>query len=103
MMTGWLEDYEKLFHMMRKHVEYKDKVLSECIFLTHNHKRHLLNLKTAPEAEKTLWTPDNQETKISEYGGENIRYEYKLKREYIHQFKELHNSIIPWNKIRYIF
>ena len=100
---GWLDDYKKLFELMNEHVEYKDQVLSECIFLTHNFKKHLANLDNHPETEESLWTPENQETKISEYGGENIRYEYQLKREYIKSFRELHNSIIPWNKIRYIF
>jgi len=53
--------------------------------------------------EYLLWTPDIQETKISQYGGENIRYLAPLKREYIKQFKELHQEIVPWNTIRYIF
>ena len=100
---GWLEDYAKLFEMMNEYVEYKDQVLSECIFLTHNFKKHLANLDNHAETEETLWTPDVQETKTSQYGGENIRYEYQLKREYIKRFRELHNNIIPWNKIRYIF
>ncbi len=100
---GWLDDYKKLFNMVNRYVDYKDQVLSECIFLTHNLNKHVVNLENHPETEQTLWTPEIQETKISQYGGENLRYKYKLKKEYIYQFKELHNSIIPWNKIRYIF
>tara|TARA_R100001463_G_scaffold17054_4_gene43986 strand:+ start:1375 stop:2229 length:855 start_codon:yes stop_codon:yes gene_type:complete len=100
---GWLEDYEFLFNMMNDYVDYKKQVLAEVIFLTHNFKRHVVNLENHPETELTLWTPGIQETKISQYGGSNLRYKHTLKREYIQQFKELHNRKIPWNKIRYIF
>ena len=100
---GWLKDYEYLFNMMNDYVDYKKEVLAEVIFLTHNFKRHILNLEKNPETEITLWTPEIQETKISQYGGSNLRYHHELKRDYIYQFKQLHNSIIPWNTIRYIF
>ena len=66
-------------------------------------REHKLNLKNNPQAEVDLWVPNIQETKTSQYGCENIRYNYKLKREYIKEFKDLHNKIIPWNTIRYIF
>ena len=100
---GWLNDYFELFKLMDKYIEIKENVLSECIFLTHNIERHTLNLKNNPQTEVDLWTPNIQETKTSQYGCENIRYNYKLKREYIKEFKDLHNKIIPWNTIRYIF
>jgi len=100
---GWLDDYEKLFDMVNRYVDYKDQVLSECIFLTHNLNKHVVNLENHPETEQTLWTPDIQEAKTSQYGGSNLRYRHTLKREYIYQFKQLHKSITPWNKIRYIF
>ena len=100
---GWLEDYKDLFNMMNDYVDYKKQVLAEVIFLTHNFKRHILNLEKNPETEVTLWTPEIQETKTSQYGGSNLRYHHELKRDYIYQFKQLHNSIIPWNTIRYIF
>ena len=48
-------------------------------------------------------TPNIQENKISSYGGNNLRYKFQLKEKYITQFKKLHNEIIPWNTIRYIF
>tara|TARA_R110001583_G_scaffold128208_2_gene279996 strand:+ start:39 stop:785 length:747 start_codon:yes stop_codon:yes gene_type:complete len=101
----WLEDYEMLFKEVNSLVEkkYKNKVKSEVIFLTHNFKKHIVNTENHPETEITLWKPEIQETKISQYGGENIRYEYRFKRKSIKQFKELHNEIIPWNTIRYIF
>ena len=100
---GWLEDYKDLFNLVNTHVQNKDKVLSECIFLTHNFKKHTVNLGKHPETEVDLWVLDKQEVKRSQYGGENIRYKLGLKSEYIQEFKQLHESIIPWNTIRYIF
>jgi len=100
---GWLEDYKDLFNLVNTHVKNKDIVLSECIFLTHNFKKHTVNISRHPETEVDLWVLKRQEVKTSQYGGENIRYKLGMKAEYIKQFKELHQSIIPWNKIRYIF
>ena len=100
---GWLEDYANLFNMVNDYVQYKDQVLSEVIFLTHNFKKHVINLARHPETEIDLWVAEKQETKVSQYGGENTRYKLSLKSEYIRQFKQLHNQIIPWNTIRYIF
>jgi len=101
----WLEDYEELFAIVNGVVkkEYKKDVLSEVIFLTHNKKKHEYNIVNGLRGEDLLWTPEVQEDKQSTYGGENIRYKRKYKSEAIEQFKKLHNSIIPWNKIRYIF
>lgn len=100
---GWLEDYADLFIMLNNYVEYKSEVLAEVIFLTHNKKKHIANLLRVIDSESTLWTPENQENKISEYGGTNIRYKHNLKRDYIKDFISLHTKIIPWNTIRYIF
>ena len=100
---GWLEDYYDLFTMMNDYIEHKDQVLSECIFLTHNFKKHVVNLQKHPKTEVDLWVLDRQEVKRSQYGGENVRYKLGIKSEYIRQFTELHNQVIPWNTIRYIF
>ena len=100
---GWLEDYKDLFNMVNTYVKNKDKVLSECIFLTHNIKKHTVNLQNHPKTEVDLWVISKQEAKRSQYGGENIRYKLSLKSEYISEFKQLHNQIIGWNTIRYIF
>ena len=100
---GWLEDYADLFNMVNDYVHYKDQVLAEVIFLTHNFKKHTVNLERHPKTEMDLWVLDRQELKRSQYGGENIRYKLSLKGEYIKQFRKLHNQIIPWNTIRYIF
>ena len=100
---GWLEDYKNLFNLVNTHVKNRDIVLSECIFLTHNFKKHTVNISRHPETEVDLWVLKRQEVKTSQYGGENIRYKLGMKAEYIQQFKQLHQSIIPWNRIRYIF
>ena len=100
---NWLSDYKELFNMMNDYVDYKNVVLSECIFLTHNENKHYDNLAKNPKTEKDLWKPKLQTTKQSQYGGINIRYKAKLKSDFIEQFKELHEKTIPWNKIRYIF
>ncbi len=102
---NWQKDYEQLFKSLNTIVEeeYKHKVLAEVIFLTHNQDKHFRNLEKHPKTEKHLWVPEIQETKTSQYGGKNVRYKAKLKQKFINQFIELHDSIIPWNTIRYIF
>jgi spore photoproduct lyase len=103
--NGWLTDYEELFQMLDDYVEdhHKDIVKAEVIFLTHNKDKHHWNLDNNVPGEDLLWTPNIQEEKISQYGGENIRYKMDYKSIMIDEFKALHDNIIPWNKIRYIF
>jgi len=100
---GWYEDYKYLFQMVNDYVDYKDQVLAEVIFLTHNEKKHKYNLDNNLPGENYLWVPKIQENKTSQYGGKNVRYKRYLKIKSINQFKSLHQEIIPWNKIRYIF
>lgn len=101
----WLKAYKNLFRTVDSLVEngYKDRVKAEVIFLTHNEKKHQYNLDNDLTGEDFLWKPHMQESKISEYGGHNIRYKHDLKDGYIQQWTELHDEIIPWNTIRYIF
>jgi len=101
--NGWLKDYEELFEYVNTYIDNKDEVKAEVIFLTHNKNKHINNTIKNEKAERLLWSPEIQEAKISEYGGENIRYKYMLKAKFISQFKFIHNKIIPWNTIRYIF
>ena len=101
--SGWLEDYKFLFQMCNDYIDYKDEVKCEVIFLTHNEKKHFYNIKARITGENLLWTPHNQEIKTSQYGGKNFRYRRDLKADYIKDFITLHNSVIPWNTIRYIF
>jgi spore photoproduct lyase len=102
---GWLEQYRILFEGVDAIVDRKHKhlVKAEVIFLTHNKGKHQYNLANNLPGEDLLWKPEIQEGKISQYGGENIRYKHGLKAQYIKQWTELHDKIIPWNTIRYIF
>ena len=99
---NYLDDYKKLFKLVDTIIDdsIKDKVKAECIFLTHNKKMHIINNE---EIERLLWKPSIQETKISQYGNENIRYKYELKRRFIDSFLNAHEKEIPWQKVRYIF
>lgn len=99
----WLHEYSKLFEQVNSLVKYKDKVKAEVIFLTHNKNKHEYNKQENLGDENLLWQPEIQEAKVSQYGGDNIRYQWEEKNQFIHQFKTLHNKIIPWNTIRYIF
>jgi spore photoproduct lyase len=100
---GWLVEYPELFRQVNGSVENKDKVKAEVIFLTHNVGKHNYNLAHKIPGEELLWRPDLQEDKVSEYGGENIRYIAYLKAKYIKAWTKQHDQIIPWNTIRYIF
>ena len=101
--NNWLEDYEYLFQMVDNYVDYQNEVKCEVIFLTHNENKHNYNLANNITGESLLWNTDIQENKISQYGGKNIRYKHNLKAQYIKQWINLHDKIIPQNKIRYIF
>jgi len=104
---GWLAEYEKLFEKInrfaKEHKWNDGSVKAEVIFLTHNKDKHEYNEKNKIMGEELLWTPSIQESKESQYGGKNIRYAQGCKSNYIKQFTELHDAIIPWNTIRYIF
>lgn len=102
---GWLDEYEELFVTLnRESKKFKrDEVKAEVIFLTHNENKHEYNLQHNLPGEELLWKPEIQESKISQYGGENIRYRAGYKAKRIEEFKALHQKVIPWNTIRYIF
>jgi len=103
----WLDEYEYLLIRVKEHAMYNrwntDTIKAEVIFLTHNKKKHEYNLEHKIPGEDLIWKPEIQETKISQYGGENIRYVSSDKSRYIEEFRKLHGDIIPWNTIRYIF
>lgn len=101
---NWLEEYEYLFYMVNDYISYKNVVKAEVIFLTHNENKHIYNIvNNIPGEEEYLWVPTIQEDKVSQYGGKNIRYKHHLKNDFIKSFIMLHDEIIPWNTIRYIF
>ena len=103
----WLFYYGFLFKEIAIAAEdifkWNEGVKAEVIFLTHNKKKHEYNLEHKIPGEDLIWKPEIQETKISQYGGENIRYVSSDKSRYIEDFRKLHADIIPWNTIRYIF
>ena len=103
----WLSEYKELFTDVRALSlvrNWRDKgVKAEVIFLTHNEQKHLYNLEYKLPGEELLWVPKIQESKTSQYGGKNIRYEHNRKADYIKQWTELHDEIIPWNQVRYVF
>jgi spore photoproduct lyase len=104
---NWLKHYEGLFRnvafMAKRHGWDLTRVKAEVIFLTHNEEKHWYNVANKLPGEEFLYVPKIQESKTSQYGGNNLRYEHKRKSDYIKQFKSLHDEVIPWNTIRYIF
>jgi spore photoproduct lyase family protein len=102
---GWLDDYREMFELLDAavHPKVKAQMESEVIFLTHNYWQHQTNLDINPKAEEVLWRPDIQETKRSQFGGINVRYQHQLKARLIDEFKALQGEVIPWCPIRYIF
>lgn len=102
---GWLEDYRELFEQLNAmvHPKVKEQMSCEVIFLTHNQAQHETNLSINPKAEGLIWAPGIQESKRSQFGGMNVRYQYRLKAQWIREFRQLQEKIIPWCAIRYIF
>jgi spore photoproduct lyase len=104
---NWLNYYEELFYDINNHAwTYgwpTESVKAEVIFLTHNEAKHWFNVDNKLPGEELIWVPKIQEAKTSQYGGQNVRYEHRRKSDYINNWKALHDRIIPWNEIRYIF
>ena len=104
---NWLQHYMSLFNLIDRIAKNNgwadDRVKAEVIFLTHNEAKHWYNVEHKIPGEEFLWTPKIQESKTSQYGGSNVRYEHRRKADYIQQFRDLHDRTLPWNTIRYIF
>ncbi|ADB38360.1 spore photoproduct lyase family protein [Spirosoma linguale] len=102
---AWRNDYRELFRQLDASLrpEVRQQLKSEVIFLTHNQRQHQANLAINPKAEELLWVPELQESKVSQFGGWNIRYEHQLKRKMIAVFEDMVRDEIPWCEIRYIF
>lgn len=97
----WLELFQQMNDILSP--EVKEQAAAEIIFLTHNKDLHELNLQWHPKAEELLWTPYNQEQKISLNGQTNIRYEYKYKQQVLNSFLSHVKKHLPWMRIRYAF
>lgn len=99
----WRKDYIELFKQIRRLPDsVLDKVKLECIFLTHHEGMHLRNLKMFSNSEEYLWRPELQESKTSQYGGNNLRYKWQIKNQMIEVFKQMVNDELGL-EIRYIF
>lgn len=101
----WREDYRQLFARLNQELlpEVKRQAACEVIFLTHHAGQHQANLCINPKAEGLLWQPALQETKTSSYGGVNLRYKLRYKKEMVRIFSEMLASDLPWCPVRYIF
>jgi spore photoproduct lyase len=103
---GWLLEYKELFAEVNASsylYDWRQDVKAEVIFLTHNAEKHFYNLQNNISGESLLWRPLIQENKVSQYGGENIRYNRYLKPGYITEFTQAFYGVLPWMTIRYIF
>ena len=102
---GWQDDYRALFEQVDGGLDAaaKAQVAAEVIFLTHNAQLHDVNLRWHPKAEDALWRPDLQEAKISNTGGENVRYRHGYKGRLVEEFRHLARRHLPYCPIRYAF
>jgi DNA repair photolyase len=102
---GCFADYADLFQQIRDVVPQAvlNQLACEVIFLTHHEGLHESNVGWRPEAEKLLWTPQWQETKINQRGDSVLRYNYKAKQHLVNKFKQLLAEKLPEVQLRYIF
>lgn len=98
---NWLHEYWMLFELIDSIVpdRMKSHIKSHVSFLGHNKWQHKRNLQNGyVESEKMLWLHHTMQwwrRRVS-------RYLVKKRKEYIAQWKLLHDQIIPWNQIRWI-
>ena len=83
--------------------EAKAQLAAEVIFLTHNARLHEVNLRWHPKAEELLWRPELQEAKVSQGGGDNVRYRTGLKGRLVEEFLQLLARRLPYCRVRYAF
>ena len=102
---GWLQDYQQLFTHINDTIsdEAKEQLKCEVIFLTHNEALHEVNLGWHPKAEEFLWTPENQEGKVSRMGGKNVRYKRGFKGARVAELKNMLQKEMPYCQVRYAF
>ena len=102
---GWIDDYAELFAEVDDVLSpaAKAQLACEVIFLTHNEALHTVNLGWHPAAEALLWTPEWQEAKTSEQGGDNVRYRAGLKGRLVRELTALVAERLPYCRVRYAF
>ncbi len=106
MKEGSREDYEDLFGVLGAALSPapREQLAAEVIFLTHTKELHDVNLQWHPKGEKLLWWPDSQKHKVSQVSGDRVlRYEKKLKRGLVREFRELLDKRLPYCRVRYAF
>jgi spore photoproduct lyase len=101
----WQQEYDALFEQVDAGIGDKAKAQLACevIFLTHNQRLHEVNLGWHPKAEELLWRPDLQEAKVSQGGGDNVRYRTGMKGERVREFLQLLERRLPYCRVRYAF
>ncbi|WP_201800817.1 spore photoproduct lyase family protein [Dulcicalothrix desertica] len=101
----WLANYTELFEQIDDTLSEKAKAQLQCevIFLTHNEELHEVNLVWNPQAEEILWQPKLQEDKLSQTGGNNVRYARGFKGKLVKPFCDLLQEKLPYCNIRYAF
>ncbi|MER5949884.1 spore photoproduct lyase family protein [Streptomyces sp. NPDC001904] len=102
---GWQRDWAELLDHLDDVLpaRVKQQAAAEIIMLTHNQQLHEVNLGWHPRAEELLWQPEAQETKRSENGALNVRYQVQIKQRAIARLTELLTAHAPWLRIRYAF
>ncbi len=102
---GWQQDYEALCERVDDTLsaEARAQVAAEIIMLTHNEALHDVNLRWHPQAETHLWRPELQEAKISNTGGENVRYRHGYKGRLLTELREIMSRRMPYCAVRYAF
>ncbi|CAM3139077.1 spore photoproduct lyase family protein [Corallococcus sp. ZKHCc1 1396] len=105
LQEGWQDAYAELFQQVDDGIgaAAKAQLACEIIFLTHNAGLHEVNLRWHPKAEAVLWTPEIQETKVSQGGGVNVRYRTGFKGRHVAEFQELLARHLPYCRVRYAF
>ena len=102
---GWQQDYEALCEQVDDllNAEAKAQAAAEIIMLTHNAQLHEVNLRWHPKGEAHLWRPEWQEVKISNTGGENVRYRHGFKGRMLAELRAIMEKRIPYCTVRYAF
>lgn len=102
---GYLDQYKQLFKEIDDTLnkESKSQLKCEIIFLTHNEQLHAINMQWNPKGEELLWNPKIQEAKVSQTGGNNLRYQWQLKSRQLNLFLNLLKECLPYCTVRYAF
>ena len=102
---GWQQDYEALCAQVDDtlNAASKAQVAAEIIMLTHNEALHEVNMQWHPKAEEHLWRPELQEVKISNTGGENVRYRHGYKGRLLAELRAIMAKRMPYCTVRYAF